>query len=469
CCRIPSLNIPASVHDIASWAFSGCGFTGSLTIPESVTSIGENAFADCSGFTGSLTIPESVTDIGRLAFAYCSGFTSLTIPESITEIGVGIFGGCSGFTSLTIPESITYIDSEAFANCSGFTGSLTIPESVTEIGAYAFYGCSGFTSLTIPESFTSIAYAAFADCSGFTSLTIPESVTGIEHLAFQGCSGFTGPLTIPESVTWIGDEAFSGCSGFTGPLTIPESVLSIGSRAFADCSGFTGSLTLGSGLKKLGNTPFYGCNFDEVISLNPIPPTTSWDYEAADVFTDANRKAPLTVPAGSEAAYMASPVWWGFKLAGVEATGITLSNTALTLTTGATAQLSASITPENATYKSVTWSSSDTEVATVSEVGVVTALKAGSATITVSTVNGLKATCTVTVTPKPSGIEGVDGDGVTPVSVESGEIVISGDAEAEVYSLTGARVAVATGGRVSGLPQGIYLVRTGGKTYKLVL
>ena len=272
--------------------------------------------------------------------------------------------------------------------------------------------------------------------------------------AVIGTSNKSGNLIIPATASYDEEEL---------------SVTEIGQRAFYECSGFTGSLTLGSGLERLGNTPFYGCNFDEVISLNPTPPTSIEEGEKANVFAYSNRETPLTVPAGSEEAYMASPVWRGFKLAGVVATGITLSNTALTLTTGATAQLSAAITPENATYKSVTWSSSDTEVATVSEVGVVTALKAGSATITVSTVNGLKATCTVTVTPKPSGIEGVDGDGVTPVSVESGEIVISGDAEAEVYSLTGARVAVATGGRVSGLPRGIYLVRTGGKTYKLVL
>ena len=164
---------------------------------------------------------------------------------------------------------------------------------------------------------------------------------------------------------------------------------------------------------------------------------------------------------------MFSPVWWGFKFA-VEATGITLSNTALTLTTGVTAQLSAAITPENATDK-IEWTSSNETVATVNASGEVSALKAGTAIITAATAKGPTATCTVTVTANTSGIEGVDGDGVTPVSVESGEIVISGDAEAEVYSLTGARVAVATGGRVSGLPRGIYLVRIGGKTYKIVL
>ena len=99
----------------------------------------------------------------------------------------------------------------------------------------------------------------------------------------------------------------------------------------------------------------------------------------------------------------------------------------------------------------------------------VEALKAGTATITAATANGLTATCTVTVTAKPSGIEGVDGDGVPAVSIEGGEIVISGDGVAEIYSLTGSRVAVANGGRISGLPRGIYLVRLAGKTYKIAL
>ena len=136
---------------------------------------------------------------------------------------------------------------------------------------------------------------------------------------------------------------------------------------------------------------------------------------------------------------------------------------------GENVQLQATVLPADASDKTVTWTSNDAAVATVNASGLVAALKAGTATITAATANGLTATCTVTVTAKPSGIDGVDGDGVPTVRVESGEIVISGDAVAEVFSLTGSRVAVANGGRVSGLPRGIYLVRTGGKTFKIVL
>ena len=153
----------------------------------------------------------------------------------------------------------------------------------------------------------------------------------------------------------------------------------------------------------------------------------------------------------------------------VDASGLELNLEEAEIVEGESVQLQATVLPADASDKTVTWTSSDAAVTTVNASGVVAALKVGTATITASTANGLTATCTVTVTAKPSGIENVDGDGVSAVRVEGGEIVISGDAVADVFSLTGSRVAIANGGRVSGLPRGIYLVRTGGKTFKIVL
>jgi hypothetical protein len=182
-----------------------------------VTYIGERAFQDCSGFTGNLTIPNSVTYIGGGAFQDCSGFTgNLTIPNSVTYIGGGAFQDCSGFTgNLTIPNSVTYIGERAFQNCNGFMGSLIIPNSLSLIDMCAFDGCSGLTG----------------------NLIIPNSVTSIGDGAFRGCSGFTGNLVIPYQMVEIGDSAFSGCSGFSGNLTIPNSVKYISRDAFDNCTG----------------------------------------------------------------------------------------------------------------------------------------------------------------------------------------------------------------------------------------
>ena len=155
------------------------------------------AFYNC-GSLSSITIPSSVTSIGDLAFSYCYSLSSITIPSSVTSIGYYAFSFCSSLSSITIPSSVTSIGDQAFDNCISLS-SITIPSSVTSIGDQAFEGCSSLTSVTIPESVTSIGNSAFSDCSSLTSVTIPESVISIGYHAFSGCNNLSNVISYIEN------------------------------------------------------------------------------------------------------------------------------------------------------------------------------------------------------------------------------------------------------------------------------
>ena len=217
-----SVTIPNSVTFIGQEVFNGCSGLTSVTIPNSVTRIGSYAFSRCSGLT-SVTIPNSVTSIGKSAFIYCSGLTSVTIPNSVTSIGEHAFYGCSGLTSVHITDLASWCEIKfddytssplSYAHHLFMNGeeikNLVIPNSVTSIGDYAFYNCSGLTSVTIPNSVTSIGESAFYLCFSLAMLTLPENIKIIKKETFAGCA--IKSIVIPAKVEYIYAEAFS-CSG----------------------------------------------------------------------------------------------------------------------------------------------------------------------------------------------------------------------------------------------------------------
>jgi hypothetical protein len=210
------------VTSIGTRAFENCSRLTSITIPDSVTSIGKNAF---KGTKWLEEYPDDMVIINGIIYKYKGKKRNIAIPDGVTSIGDSAFDGCSRLTSITIPDGVTSIGDSAFEVCSRLT-SITIPDSVTSIGDSAFDGCSRLTSITIPDSVTSIGNNAFCWCESLTSITIPDSVTSIGNYAFACCSNLTS-ITIPDSVTSIGYCAFKGCSSLTS-ITIPNSVTSIG-------------------------------------------------------------------------------------------------------------------------------------------------------------------------------------------------------------------------------------------------
>lgn len=202
--------------EITVTGYAGSG--GPVTIPSAigglpVTRIGTNAFEGRTELTGVLAIPDSVVSIGRQAFNGCDNLSGLTLGSGIREI---LFG--------------------AFAECSGLSGSLQLPGSVTNIDLYAFYGCSGLTDkLVVPDGVTAIGAAAFAHCQQLTGLVLGAGLTELGGNAFGGCTSLTGDVTIPNGVTLIGPDTFTGCSSLVNVI-VGSGVTAIGEGAFEGCT-----------------------------------------------------------------------------------------------------------------------------------------------------------------------------------------------------------------------------------------
>ena len=223
------------VVGIRNSAFQYCTNLISVTIPDSVTSIGDGAFYGCTNLI-SVSMSDNVTSVGKNAFYQCSSLTSIAIPNGVTSIGDSTFWGCTNLTSVTIPDSVSLIGDGAFYQCSSLT-SISISNRLFSIGKNAFYRCSSLTSVAIPNGVMSIGDGAFDQCSSLTSFTISDDATSIGSGAFSGCTNLAATFVVYGP---LGTRAFADCTNPAMSVVITGG-MNLGAQSF---DSFAGSLVL---------------------------------------------------------------------------------------------------------------------------------------------------------------------------------------------------------------------------------
>ena len=260
-----SYSIPSSVTSLADEAFginnfgypslsppSSCTGLTNLTVPGSITNLGDYAFAHCVGLT-SVTLSNGIAAFGNYAFFDCTSLTNIAIPGSVASMGYNTFDYCTSLANVTIGDGVPSIEGADFADC-WMLNNVTIPDSVTNIGQYAFYACH-LTNVTIPGGVTSLGDYAFSGCA-FTNITIPNGVISIGNDSFEYCANLTG-ITLGSNITSIGNLAFSSCTSLTN-IIIPDNVTTIGHAAFYYCPSLA-TVTVGQNVTSIGDIAFAGC------------------------------------------------------------------------------------------------------------------------------------------------------------------------------------------------------------------
>ena len=468
CENLTSLTIPGNVEVVGEYAFEGCKRLDSVTLEAGVEVLNDGAFYNCDSMKtltmadglktiksgafigtriGELIFPDSVTelaagatyrnygngslsgslkkvhwpagvvDIHDCQFEGFSALTEIQIPANLETIGNYSFKNCTSLKAIVIPATVKRIGREAFYNCDALT-AIVIPgdglasnddgsseESATAsakfIGEGAFKGCDRLASVTLSSSVKTLSAEVFKDCASLNSLTMASGLKTVKGGAFAGSSIKT--LSFPDSVAELDSSAISGdslkkslqsvrwlagvsevhkeqFSSFSAlkDAEIPKGVTSIGDNAFLNCAKLS-SVTISSSVKKIADSSFENCPKLEI--RTPAGSTADTYAKSSDIpVVHTDEKGREIVPKS-----------------------VKLNKTKATLVVGSQLTLKATVKPANATT-TLTWKSSNKKVATVTKKGVVKALKKGTATITVRTANGKKATCKITVPAAPTGV-----------------------------------------------------------------
>ena len=440
CGKITSINIPDSVETIEFEAFYQCDKLENIKLSENLTIVGYGVFGDCISI-GKIEIPRTLkgfntswgssTNTSYGVFGGCSNLKTVKFEEGSTVVCAALFMGCDGIEKIELPNTITEIGDSSFRNCKNLV-KITMNNGIDILEDFVFKGCSSLTTIDIPNTVKAIGSSSFQGCTSLTEVHLSDILKEIPASTFSGCKKLT-TINFPSTLTTIGDSAFSGCEFLPEAIlpsgvekiesnafknckalkkaAVPDTVSSIGSSAFYGCEALA-DITLGSKLKKIESQTFYGCTVLPSIVL-PYNVTTIGD----SAFVNCTKLTQITVPrnttsiASNAFSYPKKMTMYGpsdcyaqtyasgkgikYVTQDIHATSVSLDSTEKTAERYDDFQLTATIAPLNFT-DAVVWTSSNEEVATVSDTGYVEICGVGTAVITV-TAGNVKAVCKITV------------------------------------------------------------------------
>ena len=440
CDRLLDIVIPDSVEKIEFEAFRGCDKLENIKLSENLTIVGYGVFGDCKSIS-KIEIPKSLkkfdgtwgrgTNLSYGAFGGCSNLKTVNFEAGSTIVCAALFMGCDGIEEIELPDTITEIGDSAFKNCKNLD-RITMNNGIEILESSAFEDCFSLTTINIPNTVKAISNSTFQDCTSLTEVHLSNILKEIPASTFSGCKKLT-TINFPSTLTTIGNSAFSGCESLPEAIlpsgvekiesnafknckalkkaAVPDTVSSIGSSAFYGCEALT-DITLGSKLKKIESQTFYGCTVLPSIVI-PYNVTTIGD----SAFVNCTKLAQITVPrnttsiASNAFSYPKKMTMYGpsdcyaetyasgkgikYVTQDIHAISVSLDITEKTTERYDDFQLTATIAPLNFT-DAVVWTSSNEEVATVSDTGYVEICGVGTAVITV-TAGNVKAACKITV------------------------------------------------------------------------
>ena len=446
CTSLKEIVIPDSVTEIRSnWGYDGC----------------DGAFSGCTSLS-KVDLPKKLTTIEAGTFRDCTSLKEIVIPDSVTEIrcnwGLGAFSGCTSLSKVDLSKNLTMIYEYTFSGCTSLA-EIDIPDSVTSIGRFAFSGCTSLSKVKLPKTLTGIYSDVFSGCTSLKEIIIPDSVTSVGGSAFSNCISLES-ITIGSGVESLGDEWIASCRRLENITVSPENknYSSVDGVLFnkdkSELSAYPignkrSSYTIPDGVEKIGKKAFYGCRYIESltipVSVAKIEASVLGNcYDIRAVYYLGTREQWKEVVIGADN-YMFALVnvrcaddsqcrhVWGEwevveeatyekdglerrvcslckaeqtrkipRLGAVKVDAIELSESEKKLNVGKSFTITATVKPDNAWNRTVTWSSSDPSIAIVDENGTVTAIAEGEAIITAESADGVTAECKVTVEKKES-------------------------------------------------------------------